>query len=247
MRQERPLFCLYKENIPMWFEHLTPEEIRKRLRTEGVFSPMLEGSSLTDEDGNEHREKQLDVKECNEVLKEAAKDILLPKFSGIPKPEIVEQKSYTRISTKKGDAVLELLADAEESIFITHLTPEIYTEKYVALLLEKVLAGLIVERIVCYHPAHYPEAYEWLDRFFDENGTIGRYKQFQIEGTPLLPCDVMIVDRKYVVLWLHEEALFFESRKMAARFLTMWERLTPREENGKNKMELVVSRQCEPY
>jgi hypothetical protein len=231
----------------MWFEHLTPEEIRKCLREEGVFSPMLEGSSLTNKDSNEHGEEQLDVKECIEVLKEAAKDILLPKFSGINKPEIAEQKSYTRISTKQGDAVLELLADAEESIFVTHLTPDIYTEKYVALLLEKVFAGLIVERIVYYHPAHYPEAYEWLDRFFDENGPIGRYKQFQIEGHPLLPCDVMIVDRKCVVLWLHEEALFFESRKMATRFLTMWERLTPREEKGKNKMELTVSYLYEPY
>ena len=226
----------------MWFEKLSTEEIKRRLLKEGVFSPMLDSCGLLNEEKNECGDEQIDGEECIEVLKEGAKDILLPKLSGIPNSE-GEDAKYTRFSRKLGDAVLELIADAKESIYITHFTPETYTAKYVAMFLEKVMAGLIVERIVYFHPNYYPKAYVWLDNFKENGVSRGKYKQFELKGPLLLPWDIMIVDKKYLVLWLHKKALFFEDVDMAESFLQLWKRLTPKDGMGKNKMELVVSYQ----
>jgi hypothetical protein len=230
----------------MWFDNLTPEEIKERLQKEGVFTPLLEQLGLS-KNAKSEEDSALTPQEERELVVEAVEELLLPKLWSISTPPVVKEISLKYIPADKGNGALEFLAAAKHSIYTTHFTPAVFSKRYVALQRQKVDEGLIFERLVYKHRNH---SYEWLEEFLHENGTpINRYREYEIEHSPLfLRRDFMVIDAKWVLFWFknpqHAETFIFcECKEIAEFFLNIWKVLTPKEGQESKKTEFLVSRQ----
>jgi len=240
----------------MWFDNKSREEIRERLLKEGIFAKLLDEAELDQEHLERAQQEALTREEAIDLLESATKHILLPRLSGITTPKNVEKQEYRYFRAEAvGEALLELLAQAESSIYVTHFAVEQYSELYIALQLEKVNQGLVFERIVYFH-SEYLHSYAWLDRFYDKDknhAPIKRYQQYKLTSNrPPLPYDLMIIDEKYAILvhrvpvtdpvsplLLSDEVAFFQNDMMVTYFLDIWKSLKPQEDQKRGRTTWV--------
>ena len=148
--------------------------------------------------------------------------------------------------------MLELLAQAKSSIYVTYFAVEQYSDAYIALQLEKVNQELVFERIVYYHQ-EYKHTYKWLEKFYDKNHVpIKHYQQYRLTSNrPPLSYDFMVIDEKYAVVvhrnsvtdpnspLLSDEITVFENDMMVTHFLDLWKMLKPQEYRRKGRTAWV--------
>jgi hypothetical protein len=231
----------------VWFDNLDPEAIRARLLAEGDFTKLIESLGVNDQDDDDGQDSPT-LEENLALLKAAVEDILLPRLGGTSNAEVVKPVNCKHIRANNGIGILEVLDKAKKSVYVTHITPEVYAEPYVQLQLEKVRKGFIFERIVHKNPK-YPHMYQWLERFRDKNGQpIKRYREYTIEGDPILPLpkqDFMVIDKEYVLLWHRvtdpdsETLTFIEDQATAGYFLDWWNSLIPKKGQQRKVMRMV--------
>jgi len=231
----------------MWFYGKTPEEINARLQKEGVVTKLINAvkAKNNEERLEEFAHEPLITGEETDDLATVAKYKFVPFVSGIRPPENIEKiKSYSVLSerNKVGDAILYLVEQAEEEILLTHFFMEQYLPMYIAVQLEKLGEGVVLERIVEEHLEH-SDYYKWLHDFHDDHGNpIKNYKQYPVSFNRLFNFDFMIIDKKIVILvyrgYTFDDALIFENESMVKIYLNLWNNLKLQEEGDRDTEDL---------
>jgi len=136
-----------------------------------------------------------------------------------------EDKSRFQLTDfKKGQVAYKNFEDADQSIFVTHFTCATPEEMYVARMLAQMEKGVTVTRLLPARNRSQP----WLDRF---RGQL-RYTEFTT-ATNELPFDILIVDRKRVVLSLPTnqsdmefgQAMIMNNPEVAQVFIGIFEKM----------------------
>ena len=214
----------------MWFDDKTTNEINEHLQNGGLFTKLINAAKAKrGEVPLEESAHEPSDTEDDEELASVAKHLFVPFVSGIRPPENIKKiKSYSVRSgrDKVGDAILYLLEQAEDEVFVTHFFREQYSPMYIEVQLEKLAEGVVLERIVGKHLEHSDD-YRWLDDFHNDQGNIvENYKQYPVSFNSLFNFDFMIIDKKIVILVYRgtsfDDALIFENESMVQIYLNLW-------------------------